>query len=70
MAEAMGGAGFDKGFVPENAIIIMATDLLSHEAEQTIEFTAPMEPGVYDIICSFTGHRATMNGKMTVLARE
>jgi lysophospholipase L1-like esterase/azurin len=70
MAEAMGGAGFDKGFVPENAIIIMATDLLSHEAEQTIEFTAPMEPGVYDIICSFPGHRATMNGKMTVLARE
>ncbi|NQV73491.1 hypothetical protein HQ496_10230 [bacterium] len=70
MAEAMGGAGFENGFIPENAIIIVASDLLSHEAEQTIEFTAPLEPGVYDIICSFPGHRATMNGKMTVLARE
>ena len=70
MADAMGGAGFEKDFIPENAIIIVASDLLSHEAEQIIEFTAPMEPGVYDIICSFPGHRATMNGKMTVLARE
>lgn len=70
MADAMGGAGFEKDFIPENAIIIAATELISHEAEQIIEFTAPLEPGVYDIICSFPGHRGTMNGKMTVLAKE
>ena len=70
LAEAMGGDGFAKGFIPENAIVIVSTDLLSHEAEQVIEFTAPLEPGVYDIICSFPGHRATMKGKMTVLPRQ
>ena len=69
-ADAMGGEGFARGFIPEDYRIIVATDLLSHKGEQIIEFTAPSEPGVYDIICSFPGHRATMNGKMTVLAPE
>jgi len=67
-ADAMGGDGFENGFIPEGQNIIVFTELLSHEGEQIIEFTAPLEPGVYDIICSFPGHRATMNGKMTVLA--
>jgi len=69
-AEAMGSAGFDKGFIPDGQIILASTNLINHEDEQIIEFTAPTEPGVYDIICSFPGHRNTMNGKMTVLAPE
>ncbi len=69
-ADAMGSSGFDNGFIPDGQIILAATDLINHEDEQIIEFTAPLEPGVYDIICSFPGHRGTMNGKMTVLAPE
>ncbi|MBT5250177.1 MAG: hypothetical protein HOB33_06755 [Bacteroidetes Order II. Incertae sedis bacterium] len=67
-ADAMGAGGFGAGFIPESSSILAFTDLLNHEAEQVIEFTAPMEPGVYDIICSFPGHRGSMNGQMTVLA--
>jgi len=66
-ADAMGGDGFAAEFIPDTDQIIAATDLLSYENHQLIEFTAPSEPGDYDVICTFPGHRTTMKGIMRVV---
>ena len=66
-ADAMGGDGFAAEFIPDTDQIIVATDLLSYENHQLIEFTAPSEPGDYDVICTFPGHRTTMKGIMRVV---
>lgn len=47
--------------------IIVATELLGPGESDTIEFTAPSEPGEYEFICSFPAHMfAGMRGVMTV----
>jgi azurin len=66
-ADALGADGFAAAFIPETDKIIVASDLLSHEKYQVIEFRAPTEPGDYDVLCTFPGHRVTMNGVMRVV---
>ena len=46
--------------------IFVHTKLLGPGESDTIEFTAPNEPGNYDYLCSFPGHWALMKGIMTV----
>ena len=65
-ADALGVDGFAKRFIPERPEIIVASDLLNHGTFQVLTFTAPTEPGEYDVLCTFPGHRGTMHGTMTV----
>ena len=66
-ADALGADGFDVQFIPESDQILHYSDLLEHQGWQVMEFTAPEEPGVYDVLCTFPGHRHTMNAKMWVI---
>ena len=49
-----------------HAHILHHTKLLAYGEEETLEFTAPSEPGDYPYVCSFPGHAALMNGVMKV----
>ena len=66
-AEELGADGFGVQFIPESDKILFHSDLLEHKGYQVLEFTAPTEPGVYDVLCTFPGHRHTMNAKMWVV---
>ena len=46
--------------------VIATTKLLGPDESETIEFTAPKEPGPYEYVCTFPGHFALMRGIMTV----
>mgnify|MGYP001198901350 CR=1 FL=1 len=46
--------------------VIAHTKLLGPAESDTIEFTAPKEPGSYEYVCTFPGHFALMRGTMTV----
>ena len=65
-ADAIGAEGFNVGFIPENDKILVATDLLDYQKYQVIEFMAPTTPDDYDVLCTFPGHRGTMNAVMRV----
>ncbi|MCH8246054.1 MAG: hypothetical protein IH951_06570 [Bacteroidetes bacterium] len=66
-ADALGADGFAVGFVPQSDKIIVASELLNYQKFQVLEFTAPTAPGDYDLLCTFPGHRQTMNGVMRVV---
>lgn len=66
-ADAMGGDGFAAQFIPDNDKVIVATQLISYEDYEVLEFTAPAISGVYEVLCTFPGHRGTMNAKMEVM---
>jgi azurin len=66
-ADQLGSNGFAKAFVPESDKIIIASDLLNYERFQVLEFHAPTVPGDYEFLCTFPGHRQTMNGVMRVV---
>ncbi|MDX1395918.1 MAG: GDSL-type esterase/lipase family protein [Gemmatimonadota bacterium] len=65
-ADGLGADGFARGFLPESDRIVAASDLLDFREWQLLEFTAPSEPGDYDVLCTFPGHRITMHGVMRV----
>jgi plastocyanin len=65
-ADALGADGFAAAFIPETDKIIAASKLLSYQKYEILEFTAPMEPGDYDVLCTFPGHRVTMKAVMRV----
>ncbi len=63
--DASVAAGPDKGWIADSADIIAKGKLIDAGESQTIEFTAPTEPGDYPYVCTFPGH-ATMKGIMKV----
>ncbi len=62
----LGADGFAKEYVPEDKRIIVASGLVDNGQEETLEFTAPKKPGVYQFVCTFPGHHLLMRGVMTV----
>lgn len=59
--------GLAKQYVPaSDAIIAKGNKLIAIGQSDTIEFTAPAEPGDYPYICTFPGHWRLMNGVMKV----
>jgi azurin len=48
------------------AKIIAQTKLLGPGETDTIDFTAPAQPGEYPFLCTFPGHFALMKGKLVV----
>jgi azurin len=58
-------AGPDKGWIADSADIIAKGKLIDAGESETIEFTAPTEPGEYPFICTFPGH-VTMKGVLKI----
>ena len=54
--------------LPEESMedVIAATKLLGPSESDVITFTAPMEAGDYQFVCTFPGHFAMMRGIMVV----
>ena len=68
MASMMLGAqGIEKDWTPESDKILFATEMLSIDEEDTIEFTAPTERAIYEYLCTYPGHWMLMNGVMHVV---
>ncbi|MBC7691767.1 MAG: hypothetical protein H7222_08350 [Methylotenera sp.] len=66
VANAGIAAGAEKNWTPASPNIIAATKLANPGESQTVEFTAPEQPGDYPFICTFPGHAALMKGVLTV----
>ena len=62
---AMGAAA--NAYVPEDDVVLAATDLAKPGETVTLTFTAPNEAGEYAYICTFPGHYAMMQGTMRVI---
>lgn len=69
-AEAMGGAGFAKNFIPESPKILFKTALIAPKTTERMHFKAPAKPGDYPFLCTFPGHWIIMNGLMTVVPKD
>src|SRR3546814_8009136 len=67
LAVDMGGKGFEEQFVPESEKVLQATRLINNNEEQTLEFTAPSQPGDYPFLCTFPGHSQLMRGVIKVI---
>ncbi len=55
-----------RNWLPDDPRMWLHSKALNPEETETIEFTAPEKPGVYPYVCTFPGHAAIMNGKLTV----
>ena len=66
--KALGAGANATNALPKSLMgdVIAATKLLGPAESETIEFTAPEEPGSYEYVCTFPGHFALMRGTMTV----
>jgi putative heme-binding domain-containing protein len=66
-AMMLGPDGIKRNWLPDSRKILFATKMLSMGNTETLEFTAPDEPGAYDYVCTFPGHFMLMNGIMQVV---
>ena len=55
-----------RNWIPEDPRMWAHTKPVQPEETDTITFTAPEKTGVYPYVCTFPGHAAIMQGKMTV----
>jgi putative heme-binding domain-containing protein len=69
-ADAMGGAGFAKHFIPDNGKVLFASRLIGTRTTDRVRFNAPEEPGDYPYLCTFPGHWILMNGVMKVVSED
>lgn len=64
----MQGGSPANNYVPDSQKnnVIAYTKLIGGGESVTIDFTVPIEKGVYEYLCTFPGHFGIMNGKMIV----
>ena len=62
--------GLEKQYIPESDKILVASRLVSPQAEEELVFTAPEEPGDYPYLCTFPGHWRIMRGVLHVRKKE
>ncbi len=55
-----------RNWIPDDPRMWAHTKPVQPKESDTIAFTAPEKPGVYPYVCTFPGHAAIMQGKMTV----
>lgn len=55
-----------KNCIPDSPDILFTSKLVLPGKSETIEFTAPKEPGDYPYLCTYPGHWILMNGVMKV----
>lgn len=63
-------AGYYRGWVPDLPVVLASTRALKPGERQTIELSAPEEPGDYPYLCTIPGHAKTMRGVMVVASRD
>ncbi|MFT5130839.1 MAG: azurin, partial [Rhodothermales bacterium] len=66
LAEKMSPDFQAHSYVPITEDILHASKLIDHGQTATLAFTAPTEPGDYDVVCTFPGHWLLMRGTMVV----
>ena len=62
----LGIHGPAREYVPDMPEVLAHTRLLEPGQSDTIYFTAPTEPGVYEYVCTYPGHHVTMRGLLRV----
>ncbi len=65
-ALALGLSGATKDYIPDIPEVLVHTELVAPETEDTIYFTAPTQPGVYEYVCTVPGHYKVMRGVLIV----
>ncbi len=66
-ALALGLKGSEMNYIPDMKEVLFHSNLLQPESSETIYFTAPSKPGIYQYVCTFPGHHALMQGRMVVV---
>jgi azurin len=70
LAAAMGmltdPQGMTKSYVPDSPDIIAHTKFAQPGQSESVEFTAPMDPGDYPFFCTFPGHAVMMKGVLKI----
>ncbi len=59
-------AGLSKNFTPDSPDVIAGSDMIGPGKSTTFEFTAPLEKGEYEFICTYPGHFTIMKGVFMV----
>ena len=65
-AADLGLQGPAMDYVPELDEVLVHTELVAPETEDTIYFTAPTKPGTYEYVCTVPGHYKVMRGILVV----
>lgn len=69
LAFAASAAGKMPEYLPDDRSAVLAhTKILGGGESDSIEVTAPAEPGSYPFLCTFPGHAALMKGRLIVAA--
>lgn len=66
LANKLGKAGPDAGYIPETPDVLWAIPVTAPEESRTLIFKAPNEEGVYPYVCTYPGHGTMMFGAMYV----
>jgi len=54
-------------FVPRSEKVLLASTLLQPRETERLSFTAPQQPGVYPVVCTYPGHWRRMYAAMYVV---
>lgn len=65
-AWALGAQAVQKQFVPDDPAVLFHTKVLNPQETDTLQFTAPTEPGDYPYVCTLPGHAFSMKGILRV----
>ncbi len=66
-ATASDPAAAERGYIPNDPRIVVASRLLQPRDMQRFGFVAPAQPGVYPMVCTYPGHWRTMNSAVFVV---
>lgn len=66
MAQELGAQGPATDYIPAGEQVLWSIPVTEPEQERTLEFTAPLQEGVYPYVCTYPGHGLIMYGAMYV----
>ncbi len=66
MAQQLGAQGPQVDYIPASPNVLWSVPVVEPEQERTLEFTAPLQEGVYPYVCTYPGHGLIMYGAMYV----
>lgn len=66
LAQELGAQGPSVDYIPASANVLWSLPVVEPEQEKTLEFTAPLQEGIYPYVCTYPGHGLIMYGAMYV----